>query len=68
MDRYAERVTVVRDDETDVAVRAELLPPAETRLGLILLCCGPDAFVMEPSVMEDAGATLARELLEHHRD
>lgn len=67
VDRYAESVTVVRDDETDVALRADLLPPAEQRLGLILLCCGPNAFVMEPSMFEDVGVTLARELLDHHR-
>jgi proteasome accessory factor C len=67
VDRYAESVTVVRDDETDVAVRADLLPPAEQRLGLILLCCGPYAFVMDPSTLENAGVDLARELLAHHQ-
>ncbi len=68
VDRFAERVHVVRDDEESVALRADLLPPAEQRLGLILLCCGTDAFVMEPSSMEDAGVDLAKELLAHHRD
>lgn len=68
VDRYAESVTVMSDDETDVALRADLLPPAEQRLGLILLCCGASAFVMEPPGMVDAGVNLARELLAHHSE
>lgn len=67
VERYAESVTVVADDEEAVSLRAELLPPVDARLGLVLLTCGPDAFVVEPRSLEDAGADLARTLLEHHR-
>ena len=66
VDRYAESVTVLDDDEESVSLRADLLPPVGQRLGLLLLCCGPDAFVMEPQSLEDAGAVAARQLLEHH--
>jgi proteasome accessory factor C len=66
VDRYAEKVVVVDDDEESVKLRADLLPPVEQRLGLLLLCCGPDAFVMEPPALMAAGESMARLLLEHH--
>lgn len=67
VDRYSEAVTVLADDEESVSLRAELLPPVAQRLGLLLLCCGPDAFVMTPLDLADSGADVARVLLEHHR-
>jgi proteasome accessory factor C len=67
VDRYAESVTVLADDEESVSLRAELLPPVEQRLGLVLLTCGPEAFVVQPRPLEDAGVELARRLLDHHR-
>lgn len=66
VERYAESVTVLDDDEESVSLRADLLPPVEQRLGLILLCCGPEAFVVRPRPLEDAGVDLARRLLRHH--
>ena len=57
---------VVDDDEESVKLRADLLPPVEQRLGLLLLCCGPDAFVMAPPALMAAGEAMARLLLEHH--
>ena len=42
------------DDEESVALHADLLPPVAARLGLLLLCCGPDAFVMAPPASLDA--------------
>jgi proteasome accessory factor C len=66
VERFAESTTVLDDDESDVALRAELLPPVEQRLGLLLLCCGPEAFVTAPASLSDAGATTARALLAHH--
>lgn len=66
VERYAESTTVTDDDEGDVALTAELLPPVADRLGLLLLCCGPDAFVVEPASLTDAGARTARLLLDHH--
>ena len=67
VDRYSEAVTVLADDEESVSLRADLLPPVAQRLGLLLLCCGPDAFVMTPLDLADSGADVARVLLEHHR-
>jgi proteasome accessory factor C len=67
VDRFSESVTVLDDDEESVSVRAELLPPVEQRLGLLLLTCGPDAFVVRPRRLEEAGTAMAERLLEHHR-
>lgn len=67
VERYAESVTVLSDDEESVALRAGLLPPVDLRLGLTLLTCGPDAFVVAPRSLEDAGVEMARLLLDHHR-
>ena len=61
-------MTVLDDDEESVSLRADLLPPVAPRLGLLLLCCGPDAFVMAPSTLADAGEVTARQLLEHHAE
>jgi hypothetical protein len=59
-------VTLLQDDEESVKVRAAFLPPVEHRVGLILICCGPGAFVMAPPAVLDAGASVARRLLSHH--
>jgi len=49
-----------------VQLQADLLPPVASRLGLLLLCCGPDAFVMAPPALRDSAETTARQLLDHH--
>jgi hypothetical protein len=67
VDRFSESVAVIADDEESVSLRAELLPPVDQRLGLLLLCCGPDAFVVAPETLEPAGRETAALLLEHHR-
>ena len=67
VDRFAESVTVLADDEESVSLRADLLPPVHQRLGLLLLCCGPQAFVVGPEAFEPAGRDAAAALLEHHR-
>ena len=67
VERYAETVTVLDDDEESVSLRADLLPPVRQRLGLLLLCCGPEAFVMAPAALAGAGEDMAAALLEHHR-
>jgi predicted DNA-binding transcriptional regulator YafY len=63
VDRFAEEVEVLDDDEESVSLRAAFLPPVDQRVGLILITAGPDAFVMEPAVLVDAGRELARRLL-----
>lgn len=66
VERYAESTRVTDDDEGDVALTADLLPPVADRLGLLLLCCGPEAFVVAPESLAAAGARTARQLLEHY--
>jgi proteasome accessory factor C len=66
VDRFAESSEVLADDEDDVALRAQLLPPVAQRLGLLLLCTSPDAFVTAPDALRDAGVDAARALLAHH--
>ncbi|HEX4698683.1 MAG TPA: WYL domain-containing protein [Actinomycetes bacterium] len=66
VDRFAESSEVVADDEDDVALRAQLLPPVAQRLGLLLLCASPDAFVTAPDALRDAGVDAAHALLAHH--
>lgn len=66
VERFAESVVLLEDDEESVKVRATFLPPVEQRVGLILISCGPTAFVMTPPGLRDAGANVARQLLEHH--
>jgi predicted DNA-binding transcriptional regulator YafY len=66
VERFAESTSVSADDESDVALRAELLPPVEQRLGLLLLCCGPEAFVTSPAALTGAGEATASALLAHH--
>jgi len=66
VERFAESVTLLQDDEESVKVRAAFLPPVEQRVGLILISCGPAAFVMTPPAMLGAGANVGRQLLDHH--
>jgi proteasome accessory factor C len=66
VDRFAESSEVLADDEDDVALRAQLLPPLAQRLGLLLLCTSPDAFVTAPEALRDVGVEAARTLLAHH--
>ncbi|TNM37481.1 WYL domain-containing protein [Nocardioides albidus] len=65
-DFYAEQVTLVEDDERDVVVDLELLPPVEDRVGRLLVTAGPTATVLDPPELDTAGVVLAEELLLHH--
>jgi hypothetical protein len=65
-DFYAEQVTFVEDDERDVVVDLDLLPPVEDRVGRLLLTAGPSATVLDPPALDTAGVVLAEELLLHH--
>ena len=67
VERYAESWTVRDDDESDVGLDADLLPPVAQRLGLLLLCAGPDAFVTTPTELAGAGQDMAALLLAHHQ-
>ncbi len=61
----AEHVTERHRDD-DVLLAADLLEPRRQRLGLLLVQAGPEAFVLEPAELRDAGEEYARTLLEHH--
>ncbi|HVK29691.1 MAG TPA: WYL domain-containing protein [Nocardioides sp.] len=65
-DFYAETVTLVEDDEEDVVVDLDLLPPVERRVGRLLLAAGPLATVIDPAELDSAGVVLAEELMVHH--
>ncbi|TWG97412.1 proteasome accessory factor C [Nocardioides sp. J9] len=65
-DFYAEQVTLVEDDEQDVVVDLDLLPPVERRVGRLLLAAGPLATVLAPADLDSAGVVLAEELMVHH--
>ena len=65
-DFYAEQVTLVEDDEEDVVVDLDLLPPVERRVGRLLLAAGPLATVVDPPELDSAGVVLAEELMVHH--
>ncbi len=65
-DFYAEQVTLVEDDEEDVVVDLDLLPPVERRVGRLLLAAGPLAAVIDPPELDSAGVVLAEELMVHH--
>lgn len=66
-DMYAESVTVVEDDETTQTLDLELLPPAERRVGLMLLAAGEESRVIHPRGMMVAALETAATLLAHHR-
>ena len=66
VDKYAEVVEVISEDETSARLRAQLLEPVRQRVGLILLASGPDARVVEPAELADAGRELAVRLLDHY--
>jgi predicted DNA-binding transcriptional regulator YafY len=66
-DVYAEQVRLVSDDEDDVTLDLDLLPPVSRRVGLLLLAAGPDASVVDPPGMISALGEVAGELLAHHR-
>lgn len=62
----SEAVTVeVRDD--DAQLRLDLLEPVVSRLGLIVIQAGPEAFVSDPTQLADAGEVVAARLWEHHQ-
>ena len=66
VDLHAETVEVLDEDEDQLRIRARLLPPTASRLGLVLLAAGPQARVTEPANLRGAGRELARALLLHH--
>lgn len=66
VEKQAESVEVISEDEMSVRLRAHLLMPVRQRVGLMLIDAGPSARVIGPAECMDAGQELARRLLAHH--
>lgn len=66
VEAYAESIEVLEEDEESLKVRAQMLPPLPRRVGLLLVAAGPDAFVVQPKDLVDAGRGVASQLLAHH--
>ena len=67
VEKQAESVEVISEDETCVRLRAHLLMPVDQRVGLMMIDAGPGARVIGPEAHRVAGRVLARRLLGHHR-
>jgi predicted DNA-binding transcriptional regulator YafY len=65
-DMYAERVTVLEEDEAKFIADLELLPPAGDRVGLIVLASGTETRVLSPSGMLSEAMGIIDVLLRHH--
>ena len=64
--QYAERVTVVDEDEEKVTLNLDLLPPVGERVGLIMLASGTSTRVISPGAVLPEAMGLIEELLHHH--
>ena len=67
VEKYAERVEVVAEDETSARLRALLFQPVRRRVGLIFADGGPAARVIKPPDLTDAGQEVAGTLLAHYQ-
>jgi predicted DNA-binding transcriptional regulator YafY len=65
VDRFAESSVVMQEDEGDVSIRAQFLPPVAERVGLVIITA-PDSLVVRPASLQDAGHDMAGRLLAHH--
>lgn len=64
--QYAERMTVVQEDEDTFTADLALLPPLGERVGLILLASGTSTRVISPGSVLPQALGLVEELLAHH--
>lgn len=64
--QYAERVTVVAEDEATFTADLALLPPVGERVGLIMLASGPSTRVISPGSVLPEALGVIEELLAHH--
>ena len=67
-DFFAERVDVVLDEDYASTLDLTLLPPVESRIGLLILAAGDSMRVVEPAGLVASGPRLAAALLAHHRE
>lgn len=63
---YAERVTVVDEDEETFTADLDLLPPVGERVGLVMLASGPSTRVISPASVLPEAVGVIEELLRHH--
>ena len=54
---HAESAEVLEEDEESVKLRANVLPPVQRRVGLVLLVAGPDALSPIPPTYATPAAT-----------
>ena len=64
--QYAERVSVVDEDEEKVTLDLDLLPPVGERVGLIMLASGTSTRVISPTDVLPEAIALIEELRHHH--
>lgn len=65
-DMYAERVTVISEDEANLTADLEMLPPAGERVGLIMLASGPSTRLVEPTSLMPEAIGVINRLAQHH--
>lgn len=68
VEAYAESIEVLDEDEKSIKIRAQIPPPLEPHIGLLLIAAGLEAFVVRPKDLVGAGRGVARNLLAHHSD
>ncbi|HEY5788923.1 MAG TPA: WYL domain-containing protein, partial [Microlunatus sp.] len=68
VEKYAERVEVLAEDETSARLRALLFQPVRHRIGLILADGGQAARVIKPPDLADAGEEVASALLTRYQE
>lgn len=67
-DMYAERVTILSEDENTFECDLKLLPPAAERVALLLLASGGDARVLENHAVGSDAVAVINGLIEHHEE
>jgi len=68
VEKYAERVEVLAEDETSARLRALLIQPVRHRIGLILADGGQAARVINPADLANAGQEVATTLLTRYTE
>jgi hypothetical protein len=68
VEKYAERVEVLAEDETSARLRALLIQPVRHRIGLILADGGQAARIINPADLANAGQEVATTLLTRYTE
>ena len=68
VDTHAERVELINDGPELARLQVTVLQPYRLRVGLMLVVGGPSARVVEPAELRDAGAEVARGMLQRYEE